>query len=169
MLFCAGTTCRLGVQKYNRRVQTVEAVIYFKDADKASDLGAWKRMLEILVHLGPTGMSEEEESCVLVQGKRVKTFVIKLCVWREPQVVNYMRLVDAQTKRMEEIHGGVQSALRTHNLVNGKRPVPTGLPECLYDPVWLASQPQTVKKKLQVSTETFALFVAATDRMFEDV
>ncbi|KAJ7200551.1 hypothetical protein GGX14DRAFT_659829 [Mycena pura] len=148
-------------RKYSRRVQTVEAVIYFKDANGASDLGAWKRMLEILVHLGPTGMSEEEEGSALVQGKHVKIFVIKFCVWREQQVVNYMRLVDAQTKRMEEIHGGVQSALRTRSTVNGKRSVPTGLPECLYDPVWLASQPQTVKKKLQVSKETFALMAGS--------
>lgn len=136
-----------------------------KEAEGASDLATWKRALELLEYLQSEGMSEEEEIPRTINGQRVKSFKILLCVWREPDVAKMMHLVDVQGRRFEEIHNGTKAAPRERSKDIGKRPAPQGLPKCLYDSKWLAAQSPAQLKELKVSKDAFALFVAATERM----
>ena len=122
-------------------------------------------MLELLDLLGASGMSEEEETRATEKGAKVRTYNIKLCVWREPAIVNYMRMVDAQTLRFQVLHSGTKSAPRIRGETKGTRPVPKGLPKCLYSANWLAELSPNQVKELNVSKDVFALFVAATERM----
>ncbi|KAJ7615271.1 hypothetical protein DFH06DRAFT_1343734 [Mycena polygramma] len=154
-------------RKYLIRHTTVGAVIALKEVEGASDLATWKRALELLEYLQSEGMSEEEEIPRTINGQKVKAFKILLCVWREPDVAKMMHLVDVQGRRFEEIHNGTKSAPRERSKDIGKRPAPQGLPKCLYDSKWLASQSPTQLKELKVSKDAFALFVAATERMAE--
>ncbi|KAJ7092015.1 hypothetical protein B0H15DRAFT_799753 [Mycena belliarum] len=152
-------------RKYHSRQSTLEATIHVKHTDGSADLPAWERMLKILQRLGPSGMSEEEECHIVVDGAKVKTYKIKLCAWREPSIANFMRIIDAQTRRFEEIQGGTRATARVPSQEVSKRDAPTGLPECLYNSRWLASKPAAYLKELKVSKEAFALFVTATERM----
>ncbi|CAK5275885.1 unnamed protein product [Mycena citricolor] len=151
--------------KYDQRRATVEATIALKEADNAEDIVTWKRMLELLELLGVGGMSEEEETSATIKGHKIKTYKIKLCVWREPAIADYMRMVDAQTTRFQALHNGTKSAPRVRDQTKGSRPPPKGLPKCLYKPDWLSSLTTKEVKELKVSKEAFALFVAATERM----
>ncbi|KAJ7073083.1 hypothetical protein C8F01DRAFT_1076876 [Mycena amicta] len=151
--------------KFQRRVHTVEATIYLKEADGAKDLATWKRMLEILEYLGPSGMSEEEESYIMADGAKVMAYKIKLCVWREPSVADFMRMVDAQAKRIEDVHGGNKAAVRVWCEEPGHREPPPGLPRCLYNGKWLESKSTVYQQELRVSEKVFALFMTATQRM----
>ncbi|KAK7051770.1 hypothetical protein R3P38DRAFT_2502236 [Favolaschia claudopus] len=132
-------------RKYLYRRTTLEAVIALKEAENADDLPTWIRLLELLDYLEGEGMSEEEEKPCMIKGQKIKTFKIKLCVWREASVAKYMNI------RTEEI---------------GRRPAPKGLPRSLYDSKWLASQSPKQLMELEVSEDVFALFVAATDRPY---
>ncbi|KAJ7079645.1 hypothetical protein B0H15DRAFT_799527 [Mycena belliarum] len=152
-------------RKFLVRQTTVEAVIALKEADGASDLATWKRVLELLEYLQSEGMSEEEETPKTINGQKVKAFKILLCVWREPEVAKMMNVVDVQRRRFEEIHSGTKPAPRERGNGIGKRPAPRGLPKCLYDSAWLASQSPKQLKELKVSKDVFALFMAATERM----
>ncbi|KAJ7202403.1 hypothetical protein GGX14DRAFT_370538 [Mycena pura] len=122
-------------------------------------------MLELLELLGASGMSEEEETPATEKGARVRTYNIKLCAWREPAIVNYMRMVDVQTLRFQALHNGTKSAPRIRGEMKGMRPAPKGLPKCLYSADWLALLSPNEVKELNVSKDVFALFVAATERM----
>nr|GAT48361.1 predicted protein [Mycena chlorophos] len=152
---------------FRRRSNTTSAVLYFKEQDGARDLPTWQRMAELLSVLGPAGMSEEEASSELLGGSKVNVFNVKICVWREPKIAEYMRMIDGQTARMEETHNGRSSTTRKRVNVNGTRNAPKELPHNLYNPKWLAAQSLAYKKSLNVSKEGFALFVAATERMGE--
>ncbi|KAK6984005.1 hypothetical protein R3P38DRAFT_3456314 [Favolaschia claudopus] len=152
-------------RKYLYRRTTLEAVIALKEAENADDLPTWIRLLELLDYLEGEGMSEEEEKPCMIKGQKIKTFKIKLCVWREASVAKYMNIVDAQKRRFEELHNGTKSAPRERTEEIGRRPAPKGLPRSLYDSKWLASQSPKQLMELEVSEDVFALFVAATDRM----
>ncbi|KAK6984845.1 hypothetical protein R3P38DRAFT_3292187 [Favolaschia claudopus] len=152
-------------RKYLYRENTIEAVIALKAEEGANDIATWHRLLAVLRYLGAEGMSEEEEKANTLQGQKIKTYKIKLCVWRESTIAQYMNLVDAQRQRFEELHNGTKSAPRERVQENGKRPAPKGLPECLYNSRWLGSLAPKALKELEVSKDVFALFVAATDRM----
>ncbi|CAK5266922.1 unnamed protein product [Mycena citricolor] len=151
--------------KYDHRRTTVEATIALKEADGGNDLTTWKRMLDLLDLLGPSGMSEEEETHSIEKGAKIKVYKIKLCVWREPAIVDYMRMVDAQTMRFQALHNGTKPAPCVRAQMHGDRPPPKGLPKCLYNPEWLESLSPREVRALKVSKNAFALFVAATERM----
>ena len=143
----------------------MEATIALKEAEGANDIATWKRMLDLLELLQADGMSEEEEMPMTVKGQKIKMFKIKLCVWREPTIANYLRLVDKQTQNFQDLHNGTKSAPRDRSKDKGKRPAPMGLPKCLYDSEWLASRSPKQLKDLEVSEKVFALFKAATEHM----
>ncbi|KAJ7238891.1 hypothetical protein C8J57DRAFT_1528459 [Mycena rebaudengoi] len=85
-------------RKYEDRTETILATIEMKeDSGNARDIETWKRLLEIVVHLGEHGMSSEEESEVEVDNAKVVIYRIKICIWREPRIVEFLRFVDAQT------------------------------------------------------------------------
>ncbi|KAJ7193736.1 hypothetical protein GGX14DRAFT_588091 [Mycena pura] len=150
---------------FDRRVGTIEATIALKEEDSAVDLETWKRLLKIVQYLGPEGMSEEEEQTQMVEGTRVTTYKIKLCVWREPTVADYMRGVDMQTKQFQQIHGGRAPAPRIRVQEVGTSKPPKGLPKCLYNSEWLGTLTPRVVTELKISKQAFALFVAATGRL----
>ncbi|KAJ7056021.1 hypothetical protein C8F01DRAFT_1373036 [Mycena amicta] len=153
-------------QKYKQRTNTVDFTISLKQAEGTSkDLASWERMKKVLEYLGPAGMSEEEDGFRLENGRKLRVYWIKLCVWREPTVTDFMRMIDNQTERLQDVQAGPKPALRERSKDEGKRAPPTRLPRCLYDAKWLASKTAAYQEKLEVSEEAFALFVAATERM----
>ena len=113
-------------------------------------------------------MSSEDEDAVEVDGQMVTIFKVKLCVWRAPEVVDYLGFVDAETKllKAQDPHrGGARPGARYRTNVLGTSAPPKGLPECLYDSAWLEDQTPTFRRDLEISKEAFRLFVAATSRM----
>ncbi|KAJ7256863.1 hypothetical protein B0H12DRAFT_1070638 [Mycena haematopus] len=154
-------------RKYENRVQTITATIAIKkDEGIAGDIETWERLLEMVMHLGEHGMSSEEEGEVEVDDAKVPVYKVKICVWREPRVVEYLRFVDAQTALFKTNQRGPTPAPR---LREGKAPgsstAPCGLPKTLYNSEWLKKATPTYLKELKVSKEAFGLFVAATERM----
>ncbi|CAK5275881.1 unnamed protein product [Mycena citricolor] len=135
------------------------------ESDGAEDIATWKRLLEILNLLGAAGMSEEEESSRSNRGTKTRMYVVKLDIWWEPLVANYMDIINKHTNYFQALHNGTKAApcQRVEQAGTGK-PL-KGLPECLYKSGWLASLSSMELKELKVSKQAFALFVAATNRM----
>ncbi|KAJ7801393.1 hypothetical protein B0H14DRAFT_3489648 [Mycena olivaceomarginata] len=80
------------------RVQTIIATIEIKTGEgNTGDVVTWRRLLELAQHLGQQGMSSEEEDEVQVDDAKVLIYKVKVCIWHEPRVVEYLRFVDAQT------------------------------------------------------------------------
>ncbi|KAJ7845870.1 hypothetical protein B0H14DRAFT_2584510 [Mycena olivaceomarginata] len=84
---CRSTTSKH--RKFEDRVQTIIATIEIKTGEgNTGDVETWRRLLEMVQHLGQQGMSSEEEDEVQK---------VKVCIWREPRIVEYLRFMDAQT------------------------------------------------------------------------
>ncbi|KAJ7757420.1 hypothetical protein B0H14DRAFT_2976584 [Mycena olivaceomarginata] len=111
-------------RKYEDRVQTITATI--------------------VEHLGEQGMSSEEEDEIEVDDGKVLVYRVKLCIWREPRIVEYFRFVDAQTAL---IRSGA----------HGSSKAPCGLPKSLYNSEWLKKATPSYLKELKVSKEAFEL------------
>ncbi|CAK5270811.1 unnamed protein product [Mycena citricolor] len=149
--------------KFDHRRSTVEATIALKEEDGSPDLATWKRMLELLAKLGPSGMSEEEETSATKQGTKVRMYKIKVCIWRAQDVADYMRMIDTQSEHFHALHNGNKPAPRVRTKEKGTRAAPKGLPKVLYSPEWLASLTPTQVTLLKVSKEIFKLFAAANN------
>ncbi|KAJ7642980.1 hypothetical protein DFH06DRAFT_1136958 [Mycena polygramma] len=153
-------------RKLEVRVETIKATIEIKTSEgKARDVAAWERLLGVAEHLTEQGMSSEEEDEIEVEGSKVLVYRVKLCVWREPRVADYLRLVDAQTAVFRKHQAGPEPAPRLKSHVRGSSKAPCGLPKSLYNAEWLKKVTPAYLKELNVSKEAFELFVAATDRM----
>ncbi|KAJ6459694.1 hypothetical protein DFH09DRAFT_1348902 [Mycena vulgaris] len=152
--------------KYADRVQTVIAAIEIKkDEGVAADIATWERLLQMIELLGEQGMSSEEEDEIEVDDAKVLVFKVKLCIWREPRVVEYLRFVDAQTALFKKHQQGPAPAPRIRTRAAGSSKVPRGLPKSLYNNEWLKNAKPGYLNELKVSKEVFELFIAATDRM----
>ncbi|KAJ7112189.1 hypothetical protein C8R44DRAFT_741895 [Mycena epipterygia] len=163
-LSCRSTSAKS--RKFEDRVNTTTATIEIKRAEGiATDIETWERLLEMLEHLGPQGMSSEEEDEVEVDDAKVFIYRVKLCIWREPLVVEYLRFVDAQTALFKKHQRGPTPASRIRNGACGSSKAPCGLPRSLYNRDWLKKKTPAYLKELKVSKEAFGLFVAATERM----
>ncbi|KAJ7456803.1 hypothetical protein B0H11DRAFT_2243966 [Mycena galericulata] len=149
-------------RKFENRVQTITVTIEIKkDEGIAGDIETWERLLEMVEHLGEQGMSSEEEDEIEVDNTKVLVYKVKLCIWREPRVVEYLRFVDAQTALFKKNHRlGPPPASRIRSGVPGSSKAPCGLPESLYNGEWLKKATPTYLKELKVSKEAFGLFVA---------
>ncbi|KAJ7123791.1 hypothetical protein C8R43DRAFT_958945 [Mycena crocata] len=153
-------------RKFEDRVQTIVATIEIKETEgKTSDIETWKRLLEMVEHLGEQGMSSEEEDEVEVDNTKVIVYRVKLCVWREPRVVEYLRFVDAQTALFKQHQRGPNPASRLRSGAPGYSKAPCGLPKSLYNNEWLKKATPAYLRELKVSKQVFELFVAATERM----
>ncbi|KAJ7052693.1 hypothetical protein C8F01DRAFT_1331869 [Mycena amicta] len=155
-------------RKYTTRQSTIELTINIKtNVRKADDLETWERLLEILERLGEQGMSSEEEDELEVNDAKILVYKVKICVWREPSISDYWRLVDAQTALFKKNHRGPLPAPRIRGMdaQSGIAPAPCGLPKVLYSQEWLKRQTPAYLRMLDVSKEAFALLAAATDRM----
>lgn len=131
----------------------------------ALDVAAWERLLKLVKHLGEHGMSSEEEDDSEIGNAKITIYRVKLCAWRNPSLVDYLKFVDTQTAGYRKTHQGPKAAPRFRTDESGVSAPPSGLPLSLYNQDWLKTQPPSVIKKLEVSKEVFELFVAATERM----
>ncbi|KAJ7615014.1 hypothetical protein FB45DRAFT_1035806 [Roridomyces roridus] len=158
------------IRKFAQRVETVEETIALKkEKGIVADIKTWERLLEMILILGEQGMSSEEEDEVEVDNEMVTIYRVKICIWREPRVVDYLRWVDKQTKesRAKLNIAGRKPSTRYRNSANGfgVSKAPRGLPESLYNNAWLKEASPAYLRELKVSKEAFGLFVAATERM----
>ncbi|KAJ7604972.1 hypothetical protein FB45DRAFT_1042883 [Roridomyces roridus] len=157
-------------RKFAQRMTTTQDTIEIKvHSGVAKDVAAWERILEMLEWLGEGGMSSEEEAEMSFSGTKVTVFKIKLCIWREPQVADYLSLIDAQTEKnkKKQRNRGPKAAPRMWRPENGYGTAyaPIGLPKSLYNSEWLKAATPALLRELNVSKEAFQLLVAATDRM----
>ncbi|KAJ7702634.1 hypothetical protein B0H17DRAFT_1127586 [Mycena rosella] len=157
------------LRKYKTREATIALTIELKESDGTSkNIDTWKRFMQVLKYLGSSGMSSEEEGEVEVNSQRIQIYKIKLCIWRAAEVVDFWRFVDAQTDKImkRRTAGGVKSAPRFRTTDHGTSDTPKGLPESLYSSDWLGKLKGTrYYPELNVSAESFGLFIAATSRM----
>ncbi|KAK6966509.1 hypothetical protein R3P38DRAFT_2590782, partial [Favolaschia claudopus] len=155
-------------RKYDDRHGTAVKTIDIKVlGGRSGDVATWKRLLQMIQLLGVAGMSSEEEDELIVGDLPSKLYRIKLCIWREPRVVDYLRFVDEQTFLDKQTQPGPKAAARIRDPANGPgvAPAPRGLPKSLYNSEWLAKVTPGYMKELNISKKAFELFVAATDRM----
>jgi hypothetical protein len=110
-------------------------------------------------------MSSEEEDEVQVDDAKVLIYKVKVCIWREPRVVEYLRFVDAQTGLFKKHQQSPTPASRIRSGAPGTSEAPCGLPKSLYNDEWLKKASPAYLKELKVSKEAFGLFVVATARM----
>ncbi|KAJ7878717.1 hypothetical protein B0H13DRAFT_1892522 [Mycena leptocephala] len=142
-----------------------------KDRIKAQkgeeDLGTWERLLAIVQKLGTIGMSSEEEDEVELEGEPTKIYRVKICIWRNPDIVDYMRFIDVQRDLEAKQVGnpGPNKTRRKYSQDIGMSRAPTGLPRCIYNNDWLEELLPLEYEGLQVSKEAFEMFVATTSRM----
>ncbi|KAJ7089906.1 hypothetical protein C8R44DRAFT_892093 [Mycena epipterygia] len=149
-LSCRSTSAKS--RKFEDRVNTTTATIEIKRAEGiATDIETWERLLEMLEHLGPQGMSSEEEDEVEVDDAKVFIYRVKLCIWREPLVVDTNE-VPPPLRESEMAPAGVPK-LRV------------AFPGASTNRDWLKKKTPAYLKELKVSKEAFGLFVAATERM----
>ncbi|KAJ7860872.1 hypothetical protein B0H14DRAFT_2576431 [Mycena olivaceomarginata] len=135
-LACRSTTSKH--RKFEDRVQTIIATIEIKTGEgNTGDVETWRRLLEMVQHLGQQGMSSEEEDEVQVDDANIFIYKVKVCIWREPRVVEYLRFVDAQTGLFKKHQRGPTPASRIRNGVPGTSEAPCGLPKSLYNSEWL--------------------------------
>ncbi|KAJ7732816.1 hypothetical protein B0H14DRAFT_2639770 [Mycena olivaceomarginata] len=132
---------------------------------RACDIETWQRLLQLVERLGELGMSSEEEDEVEVDDTKIMIYRVKVCIWREPRVVEYLRFVDAQTAEFKKNQRGPTPASRMRGTERGSSKAPCGRPKSLYNSEWLKKATPAYLKELKVSKEVFGLFVAATDRM----
>ncbi|KAK6988554.1 hypothetical protein R3P38DRAFT_2573262, partial [Favolaschia claudopus] len=149
-----------------RRV-TVKTIDIKVLGGRSGDVATWKRLLQMIQLLGVAGMSSEEEDELIVGDLPSKLYRIKLCIWREPRVVDYLRFVDDQTFLDKQTQPGPKAAARIRDPANGPGVAlaPRGLPKSLFNSEWLAKVTPGYMKELNISKKAFELFVAATDRM----
>ncbi|KAJ7450349.1 hypothetical protein FB451DRAFT_1410342 [Mycena latifolia] len=145
-------------RKFEDRLQTITATIEIKtDEGIAGDIATWERLLEMVEHLGEQGMSSEEEDEIEVDDAKILIYRVKLCIWREPRVVEYLRFVDAQMAIFKKHHRGHPASSRIRGGVAGSSKAPCGLPKSLYNGEWLKEATPTYLKELNVSKEAFGL------------
>ncbi|KAK7021535.1 hypothetical protein R3P38DRAFT_3541098 [Favolaschia claudopus] len=158
----------LKTRKLGDRIETSTHTIALKIlAGTARDVETWKRMRDMVGHLGIWGMSSEEEADVMLDGQLVRIYKVKVCIWREPSIADYLRFVDAQTAMNKKNQPGPKPAPRVRNPQHGfgTAAAPPGLPRNLYSSTWLDSKTPAYIETLNIPKEVFELFVAATDRM----
>ncbi|KAJ7020523.1 hypothetical protein C8F04DRAFT_1274997 [Mycena alexandri] len=153
-------------RKYTDRIQTIIAAIEIKKVEGvAADIATWERLLRMVELLGEQGMSSEEEDELEADDAKVLVFKVKICIWCEPRVVEYLRFVDAQTALFKKHQAGPIPAPRIRTRAVGNSKVPRGLPKSLYNSEWLKNATPAYLNELKVSKEVFELFVAAMNRM----
>ncbi|KAJ7695257.1 hypothetical protein B0H14DRAFT_3530273 [Mycena olivaceomarginata] len=135
-LACRSTTSKH--RKFEDRVQTIIATIEIKTGEgNTGDVETWRRLLEMVQHLGQQGMSSEEED------------EVQFASGASPRVVEYLRFVDAQTGLFKKHQRGPTPASRIRNGVPGTSEAPCGLPKSLYNSEWLKKASPAYLKELK--------------------
>ncbi|KAJ7100587.1 hypothetical protein B0H15DRAFT_796340 [Mycena belliarum] len=153
-------------RKYKTRIIAITLAIEIKtDEATADDIQTWQRLLEMVQLLGEQGMSSEEEDMMEVDDAQMLVYKVKVCILREPSVVEYLRFVDAQAAVFRKNQSGPTPHPRVRTSMAGSSKAPCGLPQSLYSRKWLRKQTPNYIRELKISKETFGLFKAATQRM----
>jgi hypothetical protein len=112
-----------------------------------------------VVRLGKDGMSSEEQEIEIKDGKPQVVYGVKQCDWRANPIDGYMDAIDLVADAQK--NGGAPRTWRRRGNKIGTSNPPSGLPEKMYDQVWLAekmrSKPLWVEKQLRVSDDAFEL------------
>ncbi|KAJ7824048.1 hypothetical protein B0H13DRAFT_1919353 [Mycena leptocephala] len=80
-------------QKFNYREHIIKVMIELRTTQSAPDVEAWKRILEMLLHLGNDGMSSEEEFGKTQRKTKCIGYKVKICAWRAQEVDNILVMV----------------------------------------------------------------------------
>ncbi|KAJ7898798.1 hypothetical protein B0H13DRAFT_2520063 [Mycena leptocephala] len=147
-------------QKFANREKIIEFIITLKTGTNTPDVPAWKRILEMLHHLGNDGMSSEEEFEEIRSGKK----------WSGYKTSGRVAL-DGGQHETEAVQGsdwspGPKVLPRERSDEMSLSAAPKGLPECLYDAGWIARESKkspVFYADLAVSKEVFYLLTASTD------
>ncbi|KAJ7816892.1 hypothetical protein B0H13DRAFT_2380126 [Mycena leptocephala] len=155
--------------KFANREKIIEFIITLKTGTNTPDVPAWKRILEMLHHLGNDGMSSEEEFEEIRSGKKWSGYKVKICAWRARQVDELLWMVDSMKPKLSKgVTGppGPKVLPRERSDEASDTGAPKGLPECLYDAGWIARESKkspVFYADLAVSKEAFYLLAASAD------
>ncbi|KAJ7848217.1 hypothetical protein B0H13DRAFT_1906858 [Mycena leptocephala] len=156
-------------RKFNNREHIIEVIIKLKTGTKAPDVEAWKRILEMLLHLGNDGMSSEEDF-EEIRGKTKWTgYKVKICAWHAQEVDDILVMVDSMGEKLSKGKFGPPGPKRLPRERSDEASdtgAPKGLPECLYDARWIARESKkspVFYADLAVSKEAFYLLAASAD------
>lgn len=153
-------------QKFTKRLETAQRALELKVAQGAEDVDAWRYLCSIIERLGVGGMSSEEEAVRTdTNGIKRSEFIIKRCVWRAPEITDYLKFVDQAGEQLRGTQGGKPIG-RSRVDDSGTSPAPYELPRKMYNQDWLAEKGAWwVENELRVSEEVFKLLVLAADRI----
>jgi hypothetical protein len=113
-------------------------------------------------------MSSEEGIMETIGHRTQPVYRVKLCVWRAPEIGDYLQMID---KAGEPLRGtkGAKQAPRIRSTIQGRSGAVPKLPRKMYNTEWLEEQerirPFYVEDELQVSEEAFELLVLATGHL----
>ncbi|SJL14550.1 uncharacterized protein ARMOST_18013 [Armillaria ostoyae] len=145
-------------RKHERRVMTATKMINIKTKNGDVDLRTWQLFLKMLQMLGTNGMSSEEEVVEVIGGITETAYTVKVCIWRNGNVVEYLEDIDRASsqftgKGSHPAHRDRETVPRMNEVVNA----PRGLPRALYDPEWLAELDEYEQGDLRISKDAFEL------------
>lgn len=146
-------------------MKTIGVTIELKIHKREPDVATWQRLMDVMGELDTAGMSSEEEDEIEDGGVPTKMYKVKVCEWRAPEIADYLRIIDSQTRKYDKQQPGTRRSLRVWVEEEPTSRAPKGLPRCMYNDEWLKKLSPLDYEVLQVSEKPFALFVAATDRM----
>ncbi|KJA13945.1 hypothetical protein HYPSUDRAFT_1074622 [Hypholoma sublateritium FD-334 SS-4] len=154
--------------KYERRTKAVEKIICIKLSLNAPDLTTWQYFRDLLIKLSVDGMSSEEEGVTKLGDIHVPVFRVKICVWRNPVLTDYLKYIDKESQN-PAIRPNRGSKLHPRIQIDepGVTPAPKELPRCLYKEDWLKAEEEVkgkewIEEELKVSRE----FSVSQDRLF---
>ncbi|KAJ7860934.1 hypothetical protein B0H13DRAFT_1900702 [Mycena leptocephala] len=156
-------------RKFANCEKIIEFIITLKTGTNTPDVPAWKRILEMLHHLGNDGMSSEEEFEEIRSGKKWSGYKVKICAWRTRQVDELLWMVDSMKPKLSKgVTGppGPKVLPRERSDEMSLSAAPKGLPECLYDAGWIARESKkspVFYADLAVSKEAFYLLAVSAD------
>lgn len=154
------------IQKFTKRSETSKRALELKVAEGAEDADAWNYLCSVIEHLGVGGMSSEEDTVQTDKnGIKRSEFIVKRCIWRAPEITDYLKFIDQAGEQMRGTQGGKPIG-RSRVDDYGTSPAPVELPRKMYNQEWLAERGAWwVENELRVSEEAFELLVLAADRI----
>ncbi|KAK7059493.1 hypothetical protein R3P38DRAFT_3167899 [Favolaschia claudopus] len=146
-------------QKLDRRKGLVEKQITLKMMKRDPDLKTWEYLKVLLKWLGVAGMSSEDPDSRDVGGIVRVVYTVRICLWRHPNITEYLQMIDKTEKRK------ANACPRVTGTAYGRSDAPIGLPLKMYNPKWLDEKKEVFpafEEVLEVSQEAFDFLVVAT-------
>lgn len=144
------------LQKYRRRLDTVNETMDCKEQEHAPDVKNWKWLQSVLVTLGEDGMSSEDSD---TDGHIEVIYRQRIMYWRR-DIEEELRLIDQEHRRLGQTQSrrGAKLAPRRRGIGNQRsdRDPVKKLPLCFYDEKWISSKSDKyIERTLKPSTESF--------------